>query len=137
MLYRIWKNEVAGYEDGQRPIIYAVTSVERLQELGVDFVFTDGHSLAELTDWFDDPARLADLPWDDIEADYWFDTPEDPDRGRRKQAELLVHELVPWNALVGLAAIDDEMVAEVAKRLGALGLEPPHLKAMPRWYYGT
>lgn len=137
MLYRIWKNEVVGYEDGQRPVVYVVTSVERLQELGLDFVFTDGHSLAELTEWFDDSTRLVDLPWNDIEADFWFDTPEDPDRGRRKQAELLVHEFVPWEAVVGISAIDDEMVTEVSRRLKASGLEPPYLKAMPRWYYGT
>jgi len=137
MLYRIWKNQVMGYEEGQRPVVYLVTSVKKLQELELDFVFTDGHSLATMTEWFDDPARLADLPWEDIEATFWFDTPEDPDRGRRKQAELLVHQLVPWEALVGLAAIDDQMVSELSKRLQSLGVEPPHLKARPDWYYGT
>lgn len=95
LLYRIWKNQVGGYQEGQRPVIYLVTSVEKLQELEVSFVFTDGHSLAAMTGWFDDPAHLTDLPWEDIRADFWFDTPEDPDRGRRKQAELLVHEFVP------------------------------------------
>lgn len=42
---------------------------------------------------------------------------------------------MPWEAIVGLAAIDSELVAEVSKRLKGLGLEPPYLKAMPRWYY--
>lgn len=135
MLYRISKNEVAGYEQGQRPVIYLVTSVERLQEHELPFVFTDGHSLAAVTEWFDDPRHLVDLPWADIEAGYWFDTETDPDRKRRKQAELLVHDFVPWAAIVGVATIDEEMASEVSNRLEASGCETPHLKPRPDWYY--
>lgn len=131
MLYRIWKGEVEGYSDGQRPVIYLVTSIERLQELELEFVFTDGHSLAVMTEWFEDPSALADLPWDTIGANFWFDTPEDPDRRRRKQAELLVHRFVPWGAIVGIATIDDEVASDVSERLDRYGLEPPYLKAMP------
>lgn len=142
MLYRISKNEVPGHEGGQNEVIYLVTSIERLRELGLRFVFTDGHSLATITRWFEDPAELTapDWDWDSIRARFWFDRDDDPDRQRRKQAELLVHEGVPWEALVGIATLDSDSAERVQKTLqdlAAAGLEPaqPYVKPKPEWYY--
>jgi hypothetical protein len=133
MLYRIAK-KTAG-DEGQRPIIYLVSSVERLQELDLRFVFSDGHGLPAITRWFDDPARLDDLDWETIQSRYWVDTEEDPDRCRRKQAELLVHRFVPWEALLGMAVIDEDMLKEVEARLGD-GVEMiSRLRIRRDWYY--
>lgn len=135
MLYRIWRNEVPDYDEGQRPVVYLVSTVETLEEHGLRFVFTDGHSLAAITQWHADPARLDTLRWDDIYADFWFDAEDDNDRCRRKQAELLVHRFVPWAALLGIAVIDDEMRAEVGRRLAAAGAPVPRLRVRRDWYY--
>lgn len=39
----------------------------------------------------------------DKDAWYWNDTKEDPDRERRRQAEFLVHNAFPWDAVEFLA----------------------------------
>lgn len=135
MLYRIWKGEVE-FGGGQRPIVYLVSSVERLQELGLQFVFSDGHGLAEITRWYDEPDQLDHLDWTAIQARFWLDTEEDPDRCRRKQAELLIHRFVPWEALVGIAVLDQEMARELETRLESVVAEIPYLNARPDWYYG-
>jgi hypothetical protein len=38
-----------------------------------------------------------------MEAWYWNDTPDDPDRKRRRQAEFLVHGALPWDSVEFLA----------------------------------
>ena len=48
MLYRIWKGTVP-CEGGQRSVVYLVSSVEKLQELHIPFVFSDGHGLSAIT----------------------------------------------------------------------------------------
>lgn len=134
MLYRISRGTVT-YEGGQRPIVYLVSSVERLQELGLRFIFSDGHSLSAISRWYDDPADLSHLDWETVQASFWFDTEDDPDRCRRKQAELLVYEFVPWEALLGIAVLDEEMrkVVEALLReeLGTL----PYINVREDWYY--
>lgn len=142
MLYRIAQGEVPGYDGGQREVIYLVTSLERLGELDLRFVFTDGHSLASITRWYEDPTELRGPEWDweSIYAEYWFDRDDDPDRQRRKQAELLVHEGVPWEGLVGIATHDPEAADLVTRTLRAVAAEGPgsaslHVKPKPEWYY--
>jgi ssDNA thymidine ADP-ribosyltransferase, DarT len=129
MLYRLARTE------GQGRVVYLVSSVERLQELKLRFVYSDGHGLPAITRWFDDPAHLDGLDWETILSRFWFDTEEDPDRCRRKQAELLVHRFVPWEALLGIAAISEEMLEEVRARLGETLGQMPYLRVRPDWYY--
>lgn len=49
MLLNLKTGRVQGYDEGQAPLIYLVTSVERVQESGCQFVFSDGHGLAAYT----------------------------------------------------------------------------------------
>lgn len=134
MLYRIWRGAVE-YEGGQRPVVYLVSSVQKLQELRLPFVFSDGHGLQALTRWFDNPAALQTLDWQTIQAQFWNDTEDDPDRCRRKQAELLVHHFVPWEALLGIAVLNEEVKAEVEALLQALLKESTHVRVRKDWYY--
>jgi ssDNA thymidine ADP-ribosyltransferase DarT-like protein len=134
MLYRIWKGTVP-CEGGQGSIVYLVSSVERLQELKLRFVFSDGHGLSAITRWYDDPANLSQLDWEAILSHYWFDTEEDPDRGRRKQAELLVHRSLPWEALLGVAVIDEGVRVDVAARLQSFLETTPYVRVRRDWYY--
>ena len=134
MLYRIAKGTVR-CEGGQRSVVYLVSSVEKLNELGLRFVFSDGHGLSAITRWYEDPEALDRLDWEQIQSRFWFDTEEDPDRCRRKQAELLVHGAVPWPALLGVAVLDEEMQAEVEARLRGEVETMPYVKVRPDWYY--
>ena len=44
MLFSIKKGNVAGYQDGQRPILHLVSSTETVLAAGLRFTFTDGHA---------------------------------------------------------------------------------------------
>lgn len=98
MLYAI-KNGFNVTRVPQQEIIYLVTSFSKIQELGCTYVFSDGHGYAAITRWFNNPDGFEELDWDMIYANQWYDTEEDSDRKRRKQAEFLVDNELTLRAI--------------------------------------
>lgn len=92
MLYAIYRNNVRNYSGGQDPLVYLVSTVERVGQAGLDFAFSDGHPIMRLSEFYNDQSDLARLDWEVMRSIYWFDNEEHPDRKRRRQAEFLVHE---------------------------------------------
>ena len=103
MMYVISKGGVEGYDSNTTPLIYLVSSVERVRETGSKFAFSDGHPVVALSSFYSDPADLGRWDWSVINGRYWHDTKEYPDRRRRRQAEFLVHDAFPWDAVDYLA----------------------------------
>ena len=89
MLYAIKMGNVEGCSASQTDIIYLVSSAEAIKTAKIGFVFTDGHGIMELSEFYDDLSKLTEIDWDIMKEKYWRDTYEDPDRKRRRQAELL------------------------------------------------
>lgn len=136
MLLQLKTGQVEGYDEGQRPLIYLVTTVEIVQAGGASFVFSDGHGLAALTDWYDDLSELGEVDWEMVKQKYWADTAEDTDRQRRKQAEFLVHQFLDWSLIKGVAVIDDGVKQRVEAVLAAhLHQHLPPVRVLPGWYY--
>lgn len=84
-------------------IVYCITSVQKIIDLQLDFVFTDGHAV----DGFTSQYTVADignidniLDWKAIRAKYWRDD-NDLDLKRRKEAEFLVSGDIASEALLG------------------------------------
>lgn len=134
MLYRLQADHSLRPPEGPGALVYLVSSVERVRELALPFVFSDGHGLQAITRWFDDPVRLDHLDWRAIGATYWRSA-EDPDLTRRKQAEFLVHRFLPWEALLGIACYDATVTKDVERRLAEAGASTPVVKARAGWYY--
>jgi hypothetical protein len=70
MLYAIYKGNVEGYKDGQNPILHLTSSVEAVEQAGLPFAFTDGHSEMAISDFFADTDRLDKVDWDIMKATY-------------------------------------------------------------------
>jgi hypothetical protein len=80
------------YKEGQIPIIYLVTSVEKvIEDTSLSWCFTDGHAVESVTRYFQDWKYHNQIDWDIINAKMWRNTDSDPDKKRRKQAEFLVY----------------------------------------------
>lgn len=136
MMLQLKTGQVEGYDEGQEPLIYLVTTVEAVQGAGVPFVFSDGHGLAALTDWFDDLSDLGEVDWDIVKQRYWADTLEYDDRQRRKQAEFLVHQFLDWSLIKGIAVINDTVKQQVEAVLSEYThLHQPPVKVKRNWYY--
>lgn len=134
MLYRIQADPALRPPEGVGAIVYLVSSVERIDELGLRWVFSDGHGLQSISRWQDDPKLLDGLDWKAIKARYWR-SKDDPDLARRKQAELLVHLRMPVTALLGVACLDATAKAEAARRLGGHHATRLPIEVRPGWYY--
>jgi hypothetical protein len=136
MLLQLKTGRVAGYDEGQIPLIYLLSSAQAVVEAGLPFVFSDGHGIAAFSRWYDDLARLDHVDWDMVYQRYWADNPEDPDRQRRKQAEFLVHRRVPWSLIQEIRVFNEEARGRVQQMLsqsGATLIAP--VKICPGWYY--
>ncbi|MEE4358558.1 MAG: DUF4433 domain-containing protein [Desulfococcaceae bacterium] len=134
MLYTISKGNVEGYNEGQYPIVYLVTSLRQIAISGLRYVFTDGHGIMSLTDFFDNFEYLNEIDWEVMNSIYWNDTNENPDRKRRRQAEFLIYRCFPWNMIEMIAVINGKMKAAVEKIISAADYHPAII-CKPDWYY--
>lgn len=136
MLLNLKTGRVPGYNEGQASLLYLVTSVQQCQSAGCRFVFTDGHGLAGFTGWYDDLARLDRIDWDLVKERYWSDTPEDNDRQRRKQAEFLVWQSVPWTLIRAIGVFDVDIKGQVEAILARFpNCHQPRVAVRRGWYF--
>ena len=134
MLFTLSKGNVEGFVGGQQSIVYLVSTVQAVQASALGFVFTDGHGIMELTDFYDDLARLGEIDWLLMSTRYWADTDEDPDRKRRRQAEFLVHERFPVRLIIGVGVMNEHIKEEAESLIQRLGLDVP-VDVKAGWYY--
>lgn len=136
MLLQLKSGQVAGYDEGQAPLIYLKTTCQAIAQAGIGFVLSDGHGLAKFTDWFDDLVALDRVDWDMVYRQYWADSPQDMDRQRRKQAEFLVHRACPWELIEEIGVLNAAAKEGVEAILAGfpMGLSRPVL-VRPEWYY--
>jgi hypothetical protein len=133
MLY-VRSKEVEDGTSGQVPIIHLVATAQRIVKDGLRTVFTDGHGTMALSKFYDDLADLDKLAWGIIQGKYWHDTDEYPDRSRRRQAELLVHEHLPWKYVEEIGVINAQIKTQVENALSG-STHKPTVRIQPTWYY--
>lgn len=134
MLYQLHTGWVEDYDEGQKPLIYAVSTVETIVQAGLEFVFSDGHGIAAFTQWFDNLNDLDKVDWDMVYADYWKDIVEDMDRQRRKQAEFLVHRFCPWGVVNQIGVLNDAVKERAERILDRKNISMP-VEVRRQWYY--
>ncbi|NPV00880.1 MAG: DUF4433 domain-containing protein [Brevinematales bacterium] len=135
MLYAIHKNNVPQYPKGEESIIHIVTSIAKIIEFDRPFIFTDGHAVMKLSDFYENISELDILDWEVINNNYWADTEDDNDRKRRKQAEFLVYEFLPFFAIQKIGVynnIIEKKVREIVKTHPQYSLQ---IEIRPEWYY--
>ena len=95
MLFVIYKNKVEGYNQGQEPVVYLVSRIDKVIDYCEDWCFTDRHAVVKLARVYDDLSELDKVDWDVMKARMWRDTVDDPDKPERRQAEFLVRSKLP------------------------------------------
>lgn len=84
-------------------IVYCVTSIQKMIDFELDFVFTNGHAIDALSEQFkrQQVTQIEQLiDWKAVKVKFWNDE-NDLDLKRRKEAEFLVLGDLPINALLG------------------------------------
>lgn len=135
MLYRIKNNTVEGYNDGQAPIIYLVSSIASIYSQSLRYCFTDGNAASAITKSFTSLDMLNnEVDWNLINNWSWHKTEDDQDRRRRKQAEFLVHQFCPWSCIEAISVFNQDYQQRVAKILHAFGCKLS-VSIEKKWYY--
>ena len=135
MLFTLSQGNVQQYQGKQWEIITLVSTAEAIAASARAFVFTDGHPVLAFSEFYDDLAQVPKvIDFQLMKSKYWFDTKEEPDRMRRRQAEFLVHDMMPWELIIGAGVQTTEAQAAVAKILPEMAAAD-RVRLRPQWYY--
>jgi len=117
-----------------REIAILVSSLRRIQELGIPFVFTNQHAYPAAAEYFNDLADLDRIDWPLLQSRDFRHDPDDPGRKERYQAEALIWKHVPLDALLGICChnetVRSTLQAGIDRRELAL-----RIQAQPNWYF--
>jgi hypothetical protein len=116
-------------------IVILVSSLHRLAELSLPFVFTDRHAYLTTAEFKNSLADLDVVDWSILESrDFKRDPVKDPGKFERYQAEALVHKHVPISALLGLACCNQHRESQISGQLSTAGVDLKTI-ARPDWYF--
>ncbi|WP_433390433.1 type II toxin-antitoxin system toxin DNA ADP-ribosyl transferase DarT [Micromonospora sp. KLBMP9576] len=141
MMYRIAKEHENGragcYPGGDDPLVYLVSSIDRVHDAGLLWVASDGNCAASLTCFSRDLGDLAHLvDWPLMRERVWKDVPEDQDRMRRRMAELLVHQEFPLGLVAYYAVRTPARETQLRHVLRSAGIIDAYVVVRDNWYYG-
>jgi len=134
MLYAIKQGRVEGFSGNQNDILYLVTRTDIMERTERPFVFTDGHGIMFITEFYNHMKDLNKVDWDMMKEWYWSDTEEDPDRKRRRQAEFLVYQFVKLEHFLGIGVRTEKMKSFIEEMLREHSIDLPVL-VRPKFYF--
>lgn len=121
----------------QRPmqdIVILVSSLWRIGKLGLPFLFTDSHAYYQYANYYSDLSSLDQVDWPLLQSRDFKRDMSDPAKFERYQAEALVHQRCPVEALKGIICHNSKVAEQVNGWLQQAGVNLP-VHARPGWYF--
>ncbi|SHM66822.1 protein of unknown function [Sphingobium sp. YR657] len=134
MLYNIHTGYGGVTRQANDDIVIMVCSIARLDALNVPFVFTDRHAYLQTAQFSSDSADLHWIDWGMLAARNFRRDPDDPARFERYEAEALVRNHLPVEALAGIACHSNAVTAAIAAQLTAAGSQV-QARTRTDWYF--
>lgn len=114
-------------------IVYCVVRIDDIIKSDVDCIFTDGHALSSLTNYYK-KKELVNLDqivkYEDVYSTFW-NIETDLDLKRRKEAELLIDGDLPIQYLRGLVVYNEK----AKEHLVSIGVAKELIVVMPGYYF--
>lgn len=86
------------------------------------------------THFYNDLKDLKQVDWTIMAETFWNDTKEDNDRTRRRNAEFLVHQFVPWGLIEEIGVMYQDTLQTVLNTLMGQTYQP-RVVIKRDWYY--
>ncbi|MFH1497186.1 MAG: DUF4433 domain-containing protein [Verrucomicrobiota bacterium] len=134
MMYNIHTGYGGVPKRSNKDIVIFVSSLRRVQELDLRYVFTNQHAYAIDTDYYNDLAHLSQIDWRLLQSRNFKTEDADPGKQLRYQAEALIHHHVPLNALIGMGCHHDSVRQHLESLIAQRSLKLT-VKTTPRWYF--
>ncbi|KIE19948.1 hypothetical protein SE23_13455 [Vibrio sinaloensis] len=115
-------------------IVILVSSLKNIDKQGIPFVFTDSHAYYMWSSFYDDLSDLDKIDWEIIQKRDFKRDADDPAKFERYQAEALIHNHVPVEALVGMACFSDD-VKQYLEQLVQKSGHSLQVVTRPGWYF--
>jgi hypothetical protein len=116
------------YSGGQENIVHLVSKISIATSLRRAWAFTDRHAELGHALYFDDLAKLPEVPWHTMGERYWSEVKEE------RQAEFLVYGFFPWTAVTEVAVMS-QATANLAFQALSSSAHRPLVTQRPDWYY--
>ena len=121
----------------QRPneeILILVSSMHRIRQLDLPFLFTDSHAYYAWANFYSDLADLDKIDWPLLQQRNFKRNPDDPAQFERYQAEALIHRHLPIRGLLGIVCYTEQLKSQIEQQVQARGLALP-VYARTEWYF--
>jgi hypothetical protein len=134
MMYKINTGHGGIQHVPNEELVILVSSLFDVLRCNAQFVFTDRHAYLATAQYFADLAHLGQIDWPLLRSRNFKHDPEHPERIDRYQAEALIWEHLPVEALVEICTSSVDGQREVQDQLDQRGLG---IKATIRrdWYF--
>lgn len=130
MLYVVSQGH-ENYQQGQQPIVHLVSSIKTIRATGRPWFFTDRHADLGYANQFDTLDKLAEVDWTVMPLRQWGG---DQEVKEKRQAEFLVHDWCPWEAIEAIGVLDQEIAARVEAAIAGAD-HKPRVEVHRDWYY--
>lgn len=115
-------------------IVILVSSLRRIDKLDLRYLFTDSHAYYQWSNYYDDLTDLDKIDWSVLQRRDFRRDPDDLAKFERYQAEALIHEHCPVEALAGVICHTEAVRLDIKQQIMDRGLELKVI-ARPRWYF--
>lgn len=134
MLYVIQHGYNGVRRQEPQDIVYCVLRLDDVIKGNLECVFTDGHALSALTNYYG-KEQLVNIDkivnYDDVYASQWNNNDSDIDLKRRKEAELLIKEDIAPGYIRGYIVYNDK----AKEMLKSFGIAENMIVVAPNYYF--
>lgn len=134
MMYNIYTGRSGVVQRQRDEVCILVSSLHKVHQLGVPFVFTDRHAYTTLAKYSNNIADLSFIDWPLLRSRNFKRNPEDPEQIERYQAEALVYQHLPVSGLLGVICYTDEVKAMLETNAKNVGINMD-IRVLPNWYF--
>lgn len=115
-------------------VVFFVSSIHRLSEMGRPFVFTDRHAYLVSAEFYNDVDNLDQVDWLLLQSRDFRRDPDDPGKLERYQAEALIHDHLPVESFIGVVCFTDKLQDQILKFVENNGVNL-EIKKITGWYF--
>lgn len=115
-------------------IVILVSSMHKLQALGLQFLFTDSHAYYQWANFYSDLANLDKIDWRLLQSRDFKRDADDPEKFERYQAEALVFQHLPIQGILGIVCYTEQLKQSIEQQVQLRGLAL-NVYARTGWYF--